>query len=422
MKRILPKGLIRRPTTGSGASSPDQTDQSPEAILFRELTTFCEVSNSPQNTQGNEFVHLPLIVESAESSPAAAKEAAVRIRKYLSTPNQTPNHVQYNAIMLMRILTDNPGHSFTRNFDSKFVATIKDLLRNGRDWHVQNYLRQYLHGLETGRSMDEDLQPLLAMWAKEKTKNNTQYVNSFGYQTAPNPPPRAQARPPRNQLPDPGELAARIEEARNSAKLLTQFVQTTPPVEMEGNDLIKEFVDRCQTSSRLLQGYIHCNNPPPDEATLLTLIEANDEISVAISGQQRGLLKARKARGSATVSPTSSGLNSPSPPSNGTTTATLGQPFSSNPLPEPPSQEPTSTRLSELPTATTTTTMSGARPTPNVQRSNTERSEYNSADFEVQNPFADDFATQESDNERNRAHGAGTQGSRVHFPATEQER
>lgn len=78
--------------------------------------------------------------------------------------------------MLMRILTDNPGHSFTRNFDSKFVATIKDLLRNGRDWHVQNYLRQYLHGLETGRSMDEDLQPLLAMWAKEKTKNNTQYV------------------------------------------------------------------------------------------------------------------------------------------------------------------------------------------------------------------------------------------------------
>lgn len=191
---------------------------------------------------------------------------------------------------------------------------------------------------------------------------------------------------------------------------------------MEGNDLIKEFVDRCQTSSRLLQGYIHCNNPPPDEATLLTLIEANDEISVAISGQQRGLLKARKARGSATVSPTSSGLNSPSPPSNGTTTATLSQPFSSNPLPEPPSQEPTSTRLSELPTATTTTTMSGARPNPNVQRSNTERSEYNSADFEVQNPFADDFATQESDNERNRAHGAGAQGSRVHFPATEQER
>lgn len=56
MKRMLPKGLMRRPSksplissvspaillltakaNGSGASSPDQTDQSPEGILLREL-------------------------------------------------------------------------------------------------------------------------------------------------------------------------------------------------------------------------------------------------------------------------------------------------------------------------------------------------------------------------------------------------
>jgi len=103
----------------------------------------------------------------------------VRIRKYLSSPNQTPNHVQYNAIMLMRILTDNPGHTFTKNFDSKFVAAIKELLRYGRDWHVQHYLRQFLSSLESGRSMDEDLQPLLAMWAKEKAKNDRPYVRNL---------------------------------------------------------------------------------------------------------------------------------------------------------------------------------------------------------------------------------------------------
>ncbi|CAI7634794.1 unnamed protein product [Penicillium pancosmium] len=419
MKRILPKGLIRRSTTGSGASSPDQTDQSPEAILLRELTTFCEVSNSPQNTQGNEFVHLPLIVESAESSPAAAKEAAVRIRKYLSTPIQTPNHVQYNAIMLMRILTDNPGHSFTKNFDSKFVTVIKELLRSGCDWHVQHYLRQFLHGLETSKAMDEDLQPLLAMWAKEKAKSQRQYTTPYPPNSmAPMPPQRPQARPPRHQLPDPGELAARIEEARNSAKLLTQFVQTTPPVEMEGNELIKEFVDRCQTSSRLLQSYIHCNNPPPDEATLLTLIEANDEISVAISGQQRGLLKARKARGSATTSPASPAS------SNDATSATLNRPFSSDIPQEPQGPEYTTSRLSELP-APAAAMSGGARSETNtnqnttIPRSNTERSEYNSADFEVQNPFADDFATHDSDNERNHA---AAQGSRVHAPTAEQGR
>lgn len=35
--------------------------------------------------------------------------------------------------MLMRILADNPGATFTRNFDQKFVDTVKKLLREGRD-------------------------------------------------------------------------------------------------------------------------------------------------------------------------------------------------------------------------------------------------------------------------------------------------
>ena len=80
--------------------------------------------------------------------------------------------------MLMRILVDNPGHSFTRNFDAKYVATLKDLLRYGRDWHVQHYLRQYLNTLESTKADDQDLQLLLQMWAKEKTKNNKNFVRN----------------------------------------------------------------------------------------------------------------------------------------------------------------------------------------------------------------------------------------------------
>lgn len=126
------------------------------------------IAFAPQ--QGNEFVHLPRIVEAAESSPNAAKEAALRIRKYLSDPAGNTNQTQYNAIMLMRILVDNPGHTFTRNFDAKFVTTVKELLRTGRDWHVQSSLRQYLDTLEQQRAWDDDLKLLLQMWAKEKTK------------------------------------------------------------------------------------------------------------------------------------------------------------------------------------------------------------------------------------------------------------
>lgn len=72
--------------------------------------------------------------------------------------------------MVTRILVDNPGHIFTRNIDTKFVTTVKELLRTGRDWHVQSYLRQYLDTLEQQRAWDEDLKLLLQMWAKEKTK------------------------------------------------------------------------------------------------------------------------------------------------------------------------------------------------------------------------------------------------------------
>jgi hypothetical protein len=120
--------------------------------------------------QANDYLHLPAIVEAAESSATAAKEAAVRIRKYLSTPSKPNGSAQYNAVMLIRILAENPGHTFTRNIDAKFVSTVKDLLREGRDMAAQHMLRETLDLFETQNSWDEDLAGLLAMWKKEKAR------------------------------------------------------------------------------------------------------------------------------------------------------------------------------------------------------------------------------------------------------------
>ena len=104
-------------------------------------------------------------------------------------------------------------------------------------------------------------------------------------------------------LPAPHELVQRIEEAKTSAKLLSQVVQSTPPGEILGNDLIKEFVERCQSASRSIQGYIHSEDPPPDDDTLLTLIETNDQLSQAMSRHQHALLQARRVMGTTSVSP-----------------------------------------------------------------------------------------------------------------------
>lgn len=80
-------------------------------------------------------------------------------------------YAQYNAIMLMRILTDNPGRTFTKNFDSKFVSVVKDLLRDGRDMSVQQILRETLDAFQTEKAdANETLTPLMEMWKKEKQK------------------------------------------------------------------------------------------------------------------------------------------------------------------------------------------------------------------------------------------------------------
>ena len=121
--------------------------------------------------QGDEYLHLPAIVDNAESIPSAAKEAANCIRRFLSKENSQRPYAQYNAIMLTRILTDNPGKTFTKNFDQKFVVTVKELLREGQDMSVQQILRETLDFFENEKVVDNDaLVPLVEMWKKEKAK------------------------------------------------------------------------------------------------------------------------------------------------------------------------------------------------------------------------------------------------------------
>ena len=49
---------------------------------------------------------------------------------------------------------------------------MKDLLRQGRDMGVQQFLRETLEFMETQRAWDEDLAPLVQMWQKEKGRYN----------------------------------------------------------------------------------------------------------------------------------------------------------------------------------------------------------------------------------------------------------
>lgn len=290
--------------------------------------------------QGEEVLHLPTIVEAAESSPQAAAAAAAQIRKFLSKENHTRPHVQYNAIMLIRILTDNPGPSFTKNLDKNFADTVKHLLRNGTDPSVAQILKETLEALERDKAFDTNLNTVFAMWRKEKglmesaaKQFGPRRLNAPGWSSGQRVQGGFNSGGGRSQskgLPPPVELAGRIEEARTSAKLLLQLVQSTPPTELIGNDLVKEFAERCTSAQRSIQGYIACDNPAPDDDTMLTLIETNEQLSLAASKHQRAVLQARRAIGA-----------SPSPPVQQTSSIAPPPPVNNAPSGVPPtSYEP----------------------------------------------------------------------------------
>lgn len=134
------------------------------------------------------------------------------------------------------------------------------------------------------------------------------------------------ARNHRNKgLPAPHELSSRIEEARTSAGLLSQVVQSTPPSELLTNELVREFADRCQSASRSIQAYMIAENPAPDNDTMETLIETNEQLSKAMNQHQRAVLNARKVMGlgragESTTPPARTDSGFAPPPAAGSTT------------------------------------------------------------------------------------------------------
>lgn len=187
---------------------------------------------------------------------------------------------------------------------------------------------------------------------------------------------------------------------------------------------MKEFCDRCRSASRSVQTYIHSTNPTPDEDTLTTLIETNDELSVALSKHHHAFLRARKMTGgtpspspshsSGTVSATASGARPlPPPPRNETQSPSTsnGTPSASGARPMPPPrndvQSPSASGTASAPGARLPQAQTTRSPEPDPAPAPITASppstttgantyEYRSEDFQVQNPFADSFATEQT--------------------------
>ncbi|KAH8131558.1 hypothetical protein FP744_10001999 [Trichoderma asperellum] len=305
MNKML--GSIRKKTVGSDRSTATTPGATPEVTAHNSVKAFCESGGSLKN---DEVLFLPPIVDAAESSPTAAAESARIIRKYLAKEYSSRPSWQYNAIMLMRILADNPGETFTRSMDAKFVDTARALLKGTKDSNVRQILMDTLEEFERAKFYDTNLTLIISMWQEEKEKA----VEKHGSRAPALPVRPTQSLAPdsfsngqsqnyfsrhhnNNRLPEPAELASRLQEARESAKLLEQLVMNTPAVEILGNELIREFSNRCLSASRSIQGYMVSSNPAPDNDTMESLIDTNEQLQTALSQHQRAMLSARKQLG-----------------------------------------------------------------------------------------------------------------------------
>ena len=216
-----------------------------------------------------------------------------------------------------------------------------------------------------------------------------------------------QSQPPELTLPSPDELMPRVSEAKSSAELLIQLIQSTPLEDIQGSELIKEFSDRCRAASRAVHTYIGSTDPAPDEQTLATLIETSEGLSKALSKYSHALLDSRKEHGESTgdkakgptasqASPPSARLASLSVSSDSSASSASGavvnapRPSSSSSS-RGNSRRPVSSLYSDSLDRASSSSSAGPSAIPRSNRNSSYT--YRSVDSQSRNPFADPRST-----------------------------
>ena len=103
---------------------------------------------------------------------------------------------------------------------------------------------------------------------------------------------------------------------------------------------MREFADRCQSASRSVQAYMIAEDPAPDNDTMETLIETNEQLSKSMSQHQRAVLNARKIMGLGSTDPTPSPrAESFAPPAGPPPSQAQAKPVQRKSVPVPPPGE-----------------------------------------------------------------------------------
>ncbi|KAK9241547.1 hypothetical protein V1506DRAFT_550407 [Lipomyces tetrasporus] len=261
-----------------------------EKVQFKFGKNMFSSSASPTTTraaaaQTDDVAQLPVIVECAQATPLAAKEAVKAVRKRLDPKHASSTVSQYNAIMVLRILVDANSEIILGQIgeDDKLATVVKDILKRTRDPSVRELLATTLEHFALEKPNVAELSELNKVYLKYVAGGSGSHKGSSS----------------RHEPVSQEKLEDVVEEAKTSASLLRQVVSSTPPVQISGSPLVMEFYERCVQLSRKIQSYLSRDSVPPlDESMIMTLISANDTIGTAIEAHTAAL-----DRASALVSP-----------------------------------------------------------------------------------------------------------------------
>lgn len=226
-------------------------------------------------------MQLPIIVECAQSSPQAAAEAVRAVRKRIDPKRSTNRAIQYNAIVVLRILgsSNSPTVLDQMEQDKKLPIVVSDLLRHTKDPSVKQELCDTLQFFYEKRSGEQLLQPLKAIYE--------QYLSTSKERD------RGRPRLPHETRPVPAEtIPELVQEAKSSASLLLQLVQTTAPAQISGSPLVLEFYERCVRLSSKIQSYLARDNVNMSEEVIADLIDSNEHLSAAVDAHSNALNRA----------------------------------------------------------------------------------------------------------------------------------
>ncbi len=101
----------------------------------------------------------------------------------------------------------------------------------------------------------------------------------------------------RSSLPKPAELRKRLDEARTTAGVLADVVNTSTPATLLKHDLADDLSSRCRRATSQMLEYLEAKNPTPDNSEMEALLGTHEMLQQTLHHYHRAVLEARKDLG-----------------------------------------------------------------------------------------------------------------------------